>query len=164
MFLYFFYIFIVCFIFYLFRILTNIQSKKSPEVHTFAQISGEFSHSHSLYLQNLILICRLIFPKVFQKFVFRKRLGIIISLYTITIVFPQEYNLFFRLCSFCHQLHPQLQNTASFSGILENIRSTATVSGICSRNVITLSKYSSFEHTVILPFSYQSHNRVFLAI
>ena len=27
-----------------------------------------------------------------------------------------------------------------------------------------LSKYSSFEHTVILPFSYQSHNRVFLAI
>ena len=58
----------------------------------------------------------------------------------------------------------ELQNTASFSGILENIRSTATVFGICSRNVITLSKYSSFEHTVILPFSYQSHNRVFLAI
>lgn len=112
MFLYFFYIFIVCFIFYLFRTLTNIQSKKSPEVHTFAQISGEFSHSHSLYLQNLILICCSIFPKVFQKFIFRKRLGIIISLYTITIVFPQECNLFFRLCSFCHQLHPQFSSIA----------------------------------------------------
>ena len=63
-----------------------------------------------------------------------------------------------------HQLAPQLQNTGSFSGIRLNRRSTAISGDRYSRNAITRLKYSSLEHKAIVPFSYSSHNLVFLAI